>query len=43
VLLNGDLAKNVTAIENPELVFKSGVGYDSKAIYDSLRGKVGLQ
>jgi imidazolonepropionase-like amidohydrolase len=43
VLLNGDLTKNVTAIENPELVFKSGVGYDSKAIYDSLRGKVGLQ
>jgi hypothetical protein len=43
VLLNGDLAKNVTAIENPEVVFKSGVGYDSGAIYASLRGKVGLQ
>ena len=43
VLLNGDLAKDVTAIENPELVFKSGVGYDSNAIYESLRGKVGLQ
>ena len=43
VLLDGDLAKDVTAIENPEVVFKAGVGYDSKAIYDSLRGKVGLQ
>jgi imidazolonepropionase-like amidohydrolase len=43
VLLNGDLAKDVTAIENPELVFKAGVGYDSKAMYNSLRGKVGLQ
>ena len=43
VLLNGDLAGNVTAIENPELVFKSGAGYDSGEIYASLRGKVGLQ
>jgi imidazolonepropionase-like amidohydrolase len=43
VLLNGDLAKDITAIENPGIVFKAGVGYDSKAIYDSLRGKVGLQ
>jgi imidazolonepropionase-like amidohydrolase len=43
VLLNGDLAKDITAIENPELVFKAGVGYDSKAMYNSLRGKVGLQ
>lgn len=41
VLLDGDFAKDVRAIENPELVFKEGVGYDSKAIYDSLRGKVG--
>jgi imidazolonepropionase-like amidohydrolase len=43
VLLDGDLAKDVTVIEKPELVFKAGVGYDSKAIYDSLRGQVGLQ
>jgi imidazolonepropionase-like amidohydrolase len=43
VLLSGDLAKDVTTIERPDLVFKAGVGYDSQAIYDSLRGKVGLQ
>ncbi len=43
VLLDGDLAKDITVIENPEIVFKSGVGYDSKAIYESLHGQVGLQ
>ena len=43
VLLNGDLAKDITAIERPEVVFKAGVGYDSGAIYQSLRGKVGRQ
>jgi len=41
VLLNGDFAKDTRAIENPELVFKEGLGYDSKAIYESLRGKIG--
>ncbi len=43
VLLDGDLAKDITAIERPEVVFKSGVGYDSGAVYQSLRGKVGRQ
>lgn len=43
VLLDGDLAKDITAIEKPEVVFKAGVGYDSNAIYESLRGKVGRQ
>jgi len=43
VLLDGDLAKDITTIERPEVVFKAGVGYDSGAIYQSLRGKVGRQ
>lgn len=43
VLLEGDLSKDITAIEKPEIVFKNGVGYDSNAIYESLRGQVGLQ
>ena len=43
VLLDGDLAKDITVIENPQLVFKSGVGYDSNAIYESLHGQVGMQ
>jgi imidazolonepropionase-like amidohydrolase len=42
VLLAGDLAKDISAIEKPELVFKAGVGYDSQAIYGSLRGQQGL-
>jgi imidazolonepropionase-like amidohydrolase len=43
VLLDGDLVKDITVIEKPEIVFRAGVGYDSNAIYDSLRGQVGLQ
>jgi imidazolonepropionase-like amidohydrolase len=43
VLLDGDLEKDVTAIERPVTVFKDGVGYDSNAIFESLRGKVGMQ
>jgi imidazolonepropionase-like amidohydrolase len=43
VLLSGDLAKDITTIERPEVVFKAGIGYDSTAIYQSLRGKVGRQ
>lgn len=42
VLLDGDLAKDISVIEKPEIVFKDGVGYDSNAIFDSLRGQVGL-
>jgi len=42
VLLAGDLMRDVRAIERPLIVFKGGVGYDSQAIYASLRGQVGL-
>lgn len=42
VLLDGDLARDVTAIERPLIVFRRGIGYDSQAIYASLRGQVGL-
>ncbi len=42
VLLDGDLARDVSAIQRPEIVFKAGVGYDSEAIYASLAGQVGL-
>lgn len=43
VLLKGDLAKDVTAIEHPEVVFKDGVGFDSEKLYQSIRGEVGLR
>ena len=42
VLLNGDLSRDVRAIEHPVIVFKNGIGYNSEAIYASLRGQVGL-
>jgi imidazolonepropionase-like amidohydrolase len=42
VLLDGDLVRDVNAIERPLIVFKNGVGYDSEAIYASLAGQVGL-
>ncbi len=42
VLLDGDLARDVRAITRPVIVFKNGIGYDSQAIYASLRGQVGL-
>jgi len=42
VLLDGDLTRDIHAIERPLLVFRNGTGYDSQAIYASLRGQVGL-
>jgi len=42
VLLDGDLARDIRAITRPLIVFKNGIGYDSQAIYASLRGQVGL-
>jgi imidazolonepropionase-like amidohydrolase len=42
VLINGDLSKDISNIRKMELVFKNGIGYDSKKIFDSVKGKVGL-
>jgi imidazolonepropionase-like amidohydrolase len=42
ILVNGDLSKDVRAIRKMEIVFKGGVGYNSKKIFDSVKGKVGL-
>src|SRR5262249_6355543 len=42
VLLDGDLARDVSVIQRQERVSKAGVGYDSQAIYASLAGQVGL-
>ena len=41
VLIEGDLSKDVTAIRNMEIVFKNGIGFDSKKIFESVKGKVG--
>ena len=43
VLIKGDPSKNIDDIENVETVFKSGIGYDSKKLIDSVRGQVGIR
>ncbi|MGB2621512.1 MAG: amidohydrolase family protein [Candidatus Acidiferrum sp.] len=43
VVLHGDPSNNIKDIENVELVFKDGVGYDSAKLIDSVKGLVGLR
>jgi enamidase len=42
VVIDGDPAKDVTAIEHMPLVFKDGVGYDTAAIFKSMQGQIGM-
>ena len=42
VIVKGDPAKNIRDIENVEIVFKDGVGFDSKKLIDSVKGQVGI-
>jgi imidazolonepropionase-like amidohydrolase len=42
MIVKGDPAKNIRDIENVELVFKDGIGYDSKKLIDSVKGQVGI-
>ncbi|MGB5357789.1 MAG: amidohydrolase family protein, partial [Eudoraea sp.] len=42
ILINGDLSKDISNIRKMELIFKNGIGFDSKKIFDSVKGKVGL-
>lgn len=43
VLVKGDPSSKIQDIENVELVFKDGVGYDSKKLIDSVKGQVGVR
>jgi imidazolonepropionase-like amidohydrolase len=43
VVIKGDPVKNIAEIENVELVFKDGVGYDSRKLIESVRGQVGIR
>jgi len=43
ILVKGAPDKKIDDIENVELVFKRGVGYDPKALLDAIRGFVGRQ
>lgn len=41
VLVNGDLERDIHNIRKMEIVFKDGVGFDSRKLFDSVKGKVG--
>jgi len=41
VVMKGDPSKQISDIENVEIVFKDGVGYDSRKLLDSVRGRFG--
>jgi imidazolonepropionase-like amidohydrolase len=41
VIVLGNPAEKITDIENVELVFKDGVGYDSQKLFDSVKGRYG--
>jgi imidazolonepropionase-like amidohydrolase len=43
VLVKGDPSSNIQDIENVELVFKDGVGWDSKKLIESVKGQVGIR
>lgn len=42
VVIAGDPSRKIEDIENVELVFKDGIGYDSAKLAASVRGQVGL-
>ena len=42
VLMNGDPEKDIHNVRLTETVFKNGVGYDSKKLFESVKGKVGM-
>ena len=42
MIVKGDPAKNIRDIENVELVFKDGIGYDSRKLIASVKGQVGI-
>ena len=43
VIVKGNPSKNINDIENVELVFKDGLGFDSVKLIESVHGLVGLR
>jgi imidazolonepropionase-like amidohydrolase len=43
IVVNGDPSKKISDIRRTELVFKDGIGYDSRKLLDSVKGLVGIQ
>ncbi|MEO5682855.1 MAG: amidohydrolase family protein [Chitinophagaceae bacterium] len=42
VLIDGDIETDIKNIRNTDTVFKNGVGFDSKKMFVSVKGKIGL-
>jgi len=43
VVVNGDPSTNIADIEKVEIVFKQGLGFDSKKLVESVRGLAGMR
>jgi imidazolonepropionase-like amidohydrolase len=43
ILVHGDPAAHINEIENVEVVFKDGLGYDSQRLIAAVRGQVGIR
>ena len=41
IVMKGDPSKKIEDIENVDIVFKDGVGYDSASIVNSVKGRYG--
>jgi imidazolonepropionase-like amidohydrolase len=41
VVIRGDPSQKVADVENVEIVFKDGIGYDSAKLIESVRGMAG--
>ena len=41
IVIKGDPSKQISDIENVEIVFKDGIGYDSQKLLDSVKGRYG--
>ncbi len=42
LIVDGDPSKNISDIRKVQYVFKNGVGYNSKKLFESVKGKVGF-
>ncbi|HEY3616613.1 MAG TPA: amidohydrolase family protein [Candidatus Sulfotelmatobacter sp.] len=43
IIVRGDPSSKISDIENVEIVFKDGIGYDSAKLINSVRGQIGLR
>jgi len=41
IVIKGDPSRQISDIENVEIVFKDGIGYDTQKLLDSVRGRYG--